>query len=93
MKLLDGKVLSTLLSKFDQEGLVIAIGKENQFSDVMRCSLVTSTYRVGKITGTIGIIGPTRMAYNKLVSLVDYTARTLSDALSGIQRTEEKEDG
>lgn len=93
VKLLDGKMISSLLSDFDHEGLVIAIGKENQFSDIMKCSLVTSTYRVGKITGTIGIMGPTRMPYSKLVSLVDYTARTLSDALSYIEGTEEKSNG
>lgn len=93
VRLLDGKVLSNLLRNLDQEGLVIAIGKENQFSEIMKCSLVTSTYRVGNITGTIGIIGPTRMAYSKLVSLVDYTARTLSDALSGIESSKGKGHG
>ena len=93
VRLLDSKVLSKFLSDFDQEGLVIAIGKENLFSEVMKCSLVTSTYRVGNITGTIGIIGPTRMPYNKLVSLVDYTARTLSDALSGLMDSGDKVNG
>ena len=72
---------------------MIAIGKENQFSEIMKCSMVTSSYRVGKITGTIGIMGPTRMPYSKLVSLVDYTAKTLSDALSDIKGTEEQSDG
>jgi heat-inducible transcriptional repressor len=54
----------------------------------MNCSLVTSTYKVGRISGTIGIIGPTRMPYNKLVSVVEYTARTITEALSEMNSQE-----
>lgn len=82
----DGKVLSEFLSSTQDEGLVITIGRENRFSDIMNCSLVTSSYRVGKISGTIGIIGPTRMPYNKLVSVVKHTARTITEVLSGMGR-------
>ena len=56
----DGTVLSEFLSDAHEEGLVITIGRENKFSAIMNCSLVTSTYQVGNITGTTGIIGPTR---------------------------------
>jgi heat-inducible transcriptional repressor len=52
----------------------------------MDCSLVTSSYRVGNVTGSIGIIGPTRMPYRKLVSIVEYTARTISEVLSGMDK-------
>jgi len=86
----DGTVLSDFLSDAQEEGLVITIGRENKFSEIMNCSLVTSTYQVGKITGTIGIIGPTRMPYNKLVSVVELTARTITEALSGIDRKRDK---
>ena len=83
MKLLEnGSELSEFISNVENEGLIITIGAENKFQDVIDCSLVTSKYKVGKVTGTIGIIGPTRMAYSKLVSVVDYTARTISDLLS-----------
>lgn len=45
-------------------------------------SLVTSTYQAGKVKGKIGVIGPTRMPYSKLISLVDYTAKVLGEVLS-----------
>ncbi len=82
----NGKVLSDFLSQAVEEGLIITIGKENKFNEIMNCSLVTSSYRVGKVSGTIGIIGPTRMAYSKLVSVVEYTARTISEVLSGLDK-------
>ncbi len=86
----NGNVLKEFLINAGDEGLIITIGHENQFSKIMNCSLVTSTYRVGKITGTIGIVGPTRMAYDKLVSVVEYTAKTITETLSG-SKEQEKE--
>lgn len=85
----DGRVLSEFLNQADNEGLIITIGKENKFTEVMNCSLVTSRYQVGKVSGTIGIIGPTRMAYSKLVSVVEYTARTISEVLSGLAESKD----
>lgn len=79
----DGTVLSDFLSQVDREGLIITIGRENKFNEIMNLSMVSSSYRVGNITGTIGIVGPTRMPYNKLVSIVEHTARTITDVLSG----------
>jgi len=84
----DGRALREFIREATEDGLIITIGKENRFDQIINCSLVTSTYRVGKITGRIGIIGPTRMEYSKLVSLVDYTARTITDMLSGIDKDE-----
>ncbi len=87
MKLLeDGSVLSEFIANAEEEGLLITIGAENKFKEIMNCSMVTSKYKVGKVTGTIGIVGPTRMAYSKLLSVVDYTARTITDMLSGIKQ-------
>ena len=85
----DGKVISDFLDSAEHEGLVITIGKENRFSEIMNCSLVTSSYKVGKISGTIGVIGPTRMAYSKLASVVECTARTITDVLAGIEEDED----
>ncbi|MBU8932415.1 MAG: heat-inducible transcriptional repressor HrcA [candidate division Zixibacteria bacterium] len=85
----DGSVLREFLLKAGEEGLIITIGQENQFSEILGCSLVTSSYRVGKIAGTIGIVGPTRMPYNKLASVVDYTARTITEVLAGMDSREE----
>jgi heat-inducible transcriptional repressor len=84
----DGQVISDFLSQAQEEGLVVTIGRENKINEIMRCSLVTSSYRVGNITGSIGIIGPTRMAYNKLISIVQYTARSITNVLTGIESKE-----
>lgn len=64
------------------EGIVITIGRELKAVDLERCAMVTSTYRVGEVQGTIGVIGPTRMPYSKLVSVVDFTSRLLTQVLS-----------
>ncbi len=84
IKLLEEKnVLQSFMeSKSTGEGIIITIGSENPISEIRECSLVTSSYKIGKISGTIGVIGPTRMPYSKLVSIVQYTARSLTDALS-----------
>lgn len=93
MRLLENSYdLSQYLDLSPLAELVITIGKENRFADVMNCSLVTSSYKVGKISGTVGIIGPTRMPYSKLVSVVQYTARTISDALSGMDRDDTRKE-
>ncbi len=62
----------------EEEGQIsITIGEENQEEMLRNCSLVTATYRVGSLKGTLGVIGPTRMPYAKVVALVDFMARTL----------------
>ena len=77
------KLLSELISSQGiKEGITITIGNEIERGEIQSCSLVTSPYRAGKVKGTIGIIGPTRMKYSKLVSLVEYTAKRLSEVLS-----------
>ncbi len=64
------------------EGITITIGYENKKGKAEQLSLLTSTYNMGGVKGVVGIIGPTRMKYSKLVSLVDYTAKMLSEILS-----------
>ncbi len=47
------------------------------------CSVVTAPYCInGQVVGTLGVVGPTRMAYDRVVPLVDITARLLSNALT-----------
>jgi heat-inducible transcriptional repressor len=65
-----------------KDGVVVTIGKEANIGNFEMCSMVTSTYSAGRSKGTIGVIGPTRMKYSKLVSIVDYTAKLLSKLLS-----------
>ncbi len=87
----DSSELREFLMKAKDEGLFITIGNESQWSQIMSCSLVTSSYSVGSISGTIGIIGPTRMPYSKLTSVVEYTARTITEVLTGIEDKEKRE--
>ena len=77
------RILTELLAaRGVNEGITITIGKEIKRDEIETCSLVTSSYGSGDLKGIIGIIGPKRMRYSKLVSLVDYTAKLLSDILS-----------
>jgi len=78
-----GKLLYILDQCIKEEGISIIIGSENRIHEMKDCSLVTHTYNYGdNVLGTIGIFGPKRMEYPKIISLVDYTASVLSDKLS-----------
>lgn len=82
-----------LLQLLDQSmragGVKIFIGSESGCEALADCSLVTAPYTVdGRIVGTLGVIGPTRMAYEQVISMVDITARLLSSALSAGHRLE-----
>ena len=65
------------------EGVQIFIGKEAGFDVLQDCSLITSPYEVdGSIVGVMGVIGPKRMAYDKVIPVVDITSKLLSAALN-----------
>lgn len=64
-------------------GVQIFIGGESSLVPMDDMSVVTAPYEVnGKIVGTLGVIGPTRMAYERVIPIVDITAKLLSSALS-----------
>ena len=64
-------------------GVQIFIGGESGLEPLDGCSVVTASYEVdGKVVGSLGVIGPTRMAYERVIPIVDITARLLSSALS-----------
>lgn len=75
--------LVTLLDRsLAAEGIQIFIGAETHLSQMEGMSLVTSTYMTGKHTlGVLGVIGPTRMGYAKVIPIVDYTAQLVSKLL------------
>lgn len=76
----DSKVLIHLLDRRKKENRVsITIGGENEDGQFKSFSIVTSDYRIGSMVGTLGVIGPTRMPYPKLISAVDYTARIVEE--------------
>ncbi len=65
------------------QGVQIFIGGESGLVPLDEFSVVTSPYEVdGRVVGTVGVIGPTRMAYERVIPIVDITARLLSSALS-----------
>jgi heat-inducible transcriptional repressor len=65
------------------EGVRIFIGGESQVEPFEDLSIVSSPYEVdGKVVGTLGVIGPTRMAYDRMIQIVDITSKLVSNALS-----------
>ena len=79
LELIDRKdLLVRVLSDNQQEGVSIIIGEENQESLMKHCSVITTTYKYRDAVGTIGVIGPTRMEYDKVIALVQFMADTLS---------------
>jgi heat-inducible transcriptional repressor len=65
------------------QGVQIFIGGESQLVPLEDMAVITAPYGVdGQIVGTLGVIGPTRMAYERVIPIVDITARLLSSALS-----------
>ena len=69
----------TLINR--ENGVIITIGNENKEESMQDCSLITATYHVnGKFMGKIGVIGPTRMKYGEITSLVEYLTDNISDA-------------
>lgn len=64
-----------------ENGVIITIGNENKEETMQDCSLITATYHVdGKLMGKIGVIGPTRMRYGEVTSIVEYLTDNISDA-------------
>ncbi|HUO44856.1 MAG TPA: heat-inducible transcriptional repressor HrcA [Burkholderiales bacterium] len=64
-------------------GVQIFIGGESGLVPLDECSVITAPYEVdGNVVGTLGVIGPTRMAYERVIPIVDITARLLSSALA-----------
>lgn len=65
------------------DGVQIFIGGESGIASLDECSVIAAPYEVnGKVVGSVGVIGPTRMAYDRVIPIVDITARLLSSALS-----------
>jgi heat-inducible transcriptional repressor len=80
------RLMQLLDTAINAHGVQIYIGGESQLVPVDDMSMVVAPYTVdGKVIGTLGVIGPTRMAYERVIPIVDITARLLSNALSQSQ--------
>ena len=76
-------ILQLLDTSDRANGVQIYIGGESGLVPLNECSVVTAPYDVdGQVVGTVGVIGPTRMAYERVIPIVDITAKLLSGALS-----------
>lgn len=65
------------------QGIQIFIGGESGYLPLDECSMITAPYEAdGQVVGTLGVIGPTRMAYERVIPIVDVTAKLLSNALN-----------
>lgn len=74
-------MLEALSEVLGQRGLVVRIGQENRREELGNVSLVATNYGVGSSDGVVGVIGPTRMDYNRAISAVRSVADGLEDAL------------
>lgn len=76
-------VLHVLDQSIQAEGMQIFIGEESGYSAFESCSVITAPYKVSnEVVGVLGVIGPTRMAYDRVIPLVDVTAKLLGTLLS-----------
>ncbi len=77
------ELLAKVLTRRSRDSqLQISIGSENEAPELTGFTLVTGEYRVGDLAGVIGVIGPTRMPYDRVVTIVDSTSRMVSELYS-----------
>ncbi len=77
------QILRLLDVSSQAEGVRIFIGGESQVVPFEELSIVSAPYEVdGQVVGTLGVIGPMRMPYEKMIQIVDITSRLVSNALS-----------
>lgn len=85
MNILDEKanLFKMLLDSFESGGIAIRIGSENDILGIRECSLITANYNIADtFVGTIGIIGPTRMEYPKVISSMKFVRRLMNDEVN-----------
>jgi heat-inducible transcriptional repressor len=82
LRLTEGRgLLKQALQSRRQRGLSITIGGENPDTRLSDFTLVTSSYEAGGLKGVIGVMGPTRMPYDKIIGLVEHTSRLVEGLL------------
>jgi heat-inducible transcriptional repressor len=81
-------ILRRILGRtMEKEGIQTLIGEEIEEEKVVGCSMVSTSYKISnKMVGAVGVIGPTRMDYEKVVPLVDYTGRVVSELLTKMSK-------
>ncbi|MFN2582290.1 MAG: heat-inducible transcriptional repressor HrcA [Candidatus Dormibacteria bacterium] len=80
------RMLAALIAEVERDaGVQIMIGRENSLAELSRCSLVLTTYRAGQERrGTVGVLGPTRMAYAQIAPRVRYVAQRVGRVMERV---------
>jgi heat-inducible transcriptional repressor len=66
------------------DDITIKIGAENEYEDIQECTLITGSYKIhDKTLGTVGVLGPTRMDYSRVISIMRRLVDHLNQSLSG----------
>jgi heat-inducible transcriptional repressor len=82
LRLTEGRdLLKRALASRRENGVSITIGAENSDARLSDFTLVTASYEAGALRGVIGVMGPTRMPYDKIIGLVEHTSRLVEDLL------------
>ncbi len=75
-------IVTILDERMDNEGIAITIGNEHGAPELHNCSVLTSRYRVGDVSGLVGVIGPTRIPYAKMVPMLRYVTHVTEEMLA-----------
>ncbi len=80
--------LADLMATLAQdEGMQVTIGRENPYAEMRECTMITSTYLYGnQVLGILGVVGPRRLPYPDVISVVEETARQVTEALSRVRQ-------
>jgi heat-inducible transcriptional repressor len=79
----DENVILHILEKGDRvEPITVKVGSENEEAKLKDYSLITARYEVGGVSGTVGVVGPRRMQYSRLIPLVEFVAKVISNKLA-----------
>lgn len=85
LTLIDKEKVFYDIIRSSQSGINVKIGRENKISEMENCSLITATYSIGtENLGTIAILGPTRMEYSRVISLLKFLSSDLTVTLTNL---------
>ena len=79
------KILNECIESATHDAVAVRIGSENRFADLRGCTVIASpcVYPGGAVAGSIGVVGPTRLEYERLIAIVDYVAKLFGNAMGG----------
>jgi heat-inducible transcriptional repressor len=81
------KLADLLASMADDQGVRVTIGEENPVAEMRDCTVITASYMYrDQVLGILGVVGPRRLPYPDIMSVVDETARHVTDALSRVRQ-------